>query len=281
MADWVERVTDWELNVTDEIGSGYQGDGQRVFVEKDGGPDSLPDLGDSMYDPAGTITYPGIAMVSKKYSRTHSACGYGRTVTCSYGSTQAKKYALQKKEEYGVWSGGLKVLTLDASVDWAWFTDDAKVGNAINFAADVADMSGRVAETIQWIMPTGSFTKRIEKTPGVAYTNWISLFIGLVGKVNNAAFESFPIGCVLLNSFDAQRTKNEDGDDIWQIDVQYLWRVVPGKTSDGWQWFPSNVNVIQKLWGRPVLVERSPGAGTVVDGKQLIYLYGAIQGASA
>lgn len=278
MADWVEQVQEWGLNITNEIGAGFEGDGQRVFVEKEDGPDSIPDLGDSMYDPASTISYPGIAMVSKHYARTHSACGYGRTVTCSYGSTQAKKQVSEKKEEYGVWSGGLKVITLDASVDWAWFTDDAKVGNAINFAVDIADMSGRVAETVQWVMPTGSFTKRVEKSPA-AYAAWVTTFIGLVGKINNAAFETFPIGCVLLNSFDAQRTINEEGQDVWQIDVQYLWRVVPGKAFDGWQWFPSNVNVIQKLWGRPVLVDRSPGAGTVVDGKQLIYLYGAIEGA--
>ena len=215
MADWQESVHGWKVTIQRQVGLSYEGSGERVFIEKEGGPDSIPAIGSSFYDPADDTTYPGILLTSIEYTRTHSACGYGRTANCSYSSSAAEKQADDNKETYGVFSGGLKTATIDGDADWAWYTDNAIIGSAINMG-DFDKMVGRCAENLDFIMPTGVFTKRIEKSPGANFTTWVTTFNGLTGKVNltqNASLYNFPIGCVLLNFFDASRPLKEDFDD--------------------------------------------------------------------
>lgn len=279
-AKWVEQAQEWSLTVEEIDGSSYKGSGTRQFAEinvagKDAhmakDAEELPDIGDNMYDPVDDVTYTGIKLTSISYKRNHSACGNGLIATCSYSSEDAKKEQDDKKEEYGVWDGGLKAITIDASADWAWWTDDTVDGTAANLA-DTTKMQGRVSETLSWLIPSGSFTKRIYKLPGDPFDAWKDSFIAAVGKINNEEFEGFPIGHILLNSFSASRTLNDEGIDTWEIDIQFLWRVIPNKTFDAWQWIPVNKYVNDQSWSRPLMVLRSDGAG-IQNGEHFLYYY--------
>lgn len=286
---WYELVKEWDLTIegTQSVGTGtsavpyYKGNGIRVFAEV--GTDaihlngtaysSLPAIDDAMIDPASSSTYQGIKAVSINYKRTHSACGAGRTVVVSYSSKETQ-IDVADNEADGIYDGALDVISIDANSGWAWYSGTATGSAVLSGAVD-----GRVEQPIQFVVPTGTFSKRIDIKSDNDFISWRTAFCTVVGRVNDSTGEGFGIGDVLLNSFSAKKGLNEFGNDEWQIEVNYMWRIQPcsiagtdGQSHDGWQYVPmvddSTAQTVLTTWQRPVAVERDSQGGIASNLRQ-------------
>lgn len=281
---WYEKIQEWNLSITDEVAvgssTGWRGDGQRVFIELGTGAAlnqptvSLPEIDDDMVDPAqGTsgFTYTGIKAVKINFTRDELGCN-GRTATVEYTSKQVQPI---DDDAFLQFDGGLRAVSISAASDWAWYSDNTVVGTGTALQ-DLAKMYGRVDQDLTFYVSAGSFTKR--KTIDLdAMDDWLEDFVKVAGCVNSTSFEGFNVGQVLLETFDASNVNDAAGNAKAQIDIKFLYQIIRDATMgtaghDDWQFLPLSKYVNNKQWSRPVLVERSDGAG-IQSATQFIYPY--------
>jgi hypothetical protein len=277
---WYEKVQEWELilekNSTAGTSRGVKGQGVRVFAEVGTGAalnqplvSSLPELGDVFIDPADTAgDYSNIKLTKIQYNRTHAACGAGKTATCTYTSKD------NDDDTFGSFTGGLRVETIEAASDWAWFTDNNSTGDT--GLSDVSKMYGRVDQDLPFYIANGTFSKRVIKSDN-EFEGWREELIKIVGCINSTAYEGFNVGQVLLQTFSATKRFNEFAMAEWAVDIEFAWQVIRDVTMgsnghDDWQFLPVSKYVNGREWARPVLVTRSEGMG-IVQADQFIYPY--------
>lgn len=269
---WSELITSISINYKIDALGTYIGDGTRVFVENPNGTvTDLPAIGSSFEDIATSTTYNGINLQTITINHTHKRNGNGRTATLNYSSNEIQKQDIDK-DEYGSYTGTIKVINKESkshNATWAWYKGG--LGNAAGFGADVANSFGVSGQSLVWQIPNGTFKKRYYADTDNEFNTFKSEFVNVAGKINTTAFEGFDIGNVLLQSFDASK-EFVNGNEKWVIYCNYSWQIIPGITQDCYQYIPSTEFINGEKFNRPVLVERSDGAG-IVTNKSLLYGY--------
>lgn len=94
-----------------------------------------------------------------------------------------------------------------------------------------------LTEAVHSIIPVVSITVPKIMNGGSTVNTWFNTFLGLVGKVNSAAFtiavlSQFPKGSVLLSGLSGGTKFNEAGTEKWAFNVHFAARIIPGVTAD-------------------------------------------------
>lgn len=91
----------------------------------------------------------------------------------------------------------------------------------------------QLTEAVHSIIPVISVTVPVKKQGGTTVNTWMGTFVGLVGKINSAAFtqdvlSAFPVGSVLLTGLSGGTKVNEFGSQTWAFNVNFAVRIIPG-----------------------------------------------------
>jgi len=130
------------------------------------------------------------------------------------------------------YSGSLGTVSFEAKPG-SWRSNDpsvAAVGSQVNSPMpQSSEIDGRIV--------SGYASGTIEKSKLVVGDSGMEAFVNTFkavgGKINSTAFLGFPIGCVLLSSFDAKKIK-ENGVTKYHVSAIYSWRLVNGDTPSSW-----------------------------------------------
>jgi len=273
---WKELSLEWELELNGFNTLGDQiGTGTRVFEESAGSfgcTTTLPEVGDSMYDPYSTTTYSNIVCTSINYKRRGTGAD-GLTATASYASPELGGSPSQTDEDKssGSFSADLVTLNVQGGTTWFWYTDNTKDGATTVFPFDIVnDNGGPCAENLPIAITQIQRTKRVQFEDDAALDAWMPNVALYGGKLNNADFLGFKKGQVLVGGI----TGSKNGG-IWDVDIVFIVRLIGnGITQDDWNYMPSDAEGAT-LFHRPVktIAEISPGAGLVTANAQS-YMYG-------
>lgn len=272
---WTQVITSSSIDYKPDGLGNYIGSGTQVYIENpNGSVTDLPLIGTDFLDIGTSITYPGIKLQSITITHNHKADGNGRMATCNYSSTEVQKPSTES-DVFGSYTGNLKTVSQDSKTNgnnnWAFYRGNL-LGNDAGWSADVANSSGIAGNSLQWLIPQGSFKKRYIATTDEDFNSFKSDFVNVAGKINTTAFDGFDVGNVLLTSFDAEK-QFQEGSEKWFIYCNYNWQIIPEVGGqDCFQYIPSAVYDVE-IFLRPVKVERSPGTGTVVTNRSLLYKY--------
>lgn len=269
---WTQVITSSSIDYKPDGLGNYIGSGTQVFIENpNGSVTDLPLIGSDFLDIGTSTTYPGIKLQTITITHNHKADGNGRMATCNYSSTEVQKPSTES-DVFGSYTGTIKIINKESksyNATWAWYKGG--LGNDAGFSSDTANSFGISGQSLYWQIPNGTFKKRYYAQDDDEFNTFKSEFVNVAGKINTTSFEGFDIGNVLLQSFDADYVF-KDGVEKWIIYCNYSWQIIPGITQDCYQYIPSTEFVNGEKFNRPVLVERSDGAG-IVTNKSLLYGY--------
>jgi hypothetical protein len=269
---WSQIITSSSIDYKPSATGGYIGDGVQVYVENPEGTISdLPSIGTSFIDIGTGVAYSGINLQSITITHTHKSNGTGRTATCNFSSSE--KQDIKENDTFGSYTGNVKKVSQESKTagnsNWAWY-NGALLGNDPNFDQDFANSSGIAGNTLQWLIPQGSFRRRYIIESDDEFNDFKTEFVDVAGKINSTPFEGFDVGNVLLVSFDADK-KFINGAEKWDVYCNYNWQIIPDITQDCFQYIPNAIFDLE-LFKRPVRVERSGGAG-IIRNVNLLYKY--------
>lgn len=281
---WKEQVEGWTLDIQGETVDGYKiGSGERTFIETADSTCSstLPEIGDTMYDPASATEYVNIFCTNINLKRTHSSGDYGLTATISYTSPElASPSGAQRETDNaaGTFSADLVALNVQGGTTWFWYTNNATDGATQVFPISpipAADLGGPCAENLPLTVMQIQRTKRIQFDDDAALEAWMPKVQTYGGKVNSAAMLGFAKGQVLLGGISGSMNNGK-----WDIDIVFICRKVTDAaiTQDDWNYMPSAAEGAV-TYHRPMKAnpEISPGAGFLqADGQGWMYGYADI-----
>ena len=237
--------------------------GTRVFIDKDGGSASLPELGDPF-----SVSYLACKCATITVTEYHfesEVCKY--KYVCTY-STQANSTGggsdpvpATDVDQY-VYSGGSEMVSIEDPEDWYWLSQGGATG---------ARYSGRMFKnTVR-----GSVSKTVTKTKA-GFDSYIKTQIyAKIGTINNSNFLNFSIGTVLFSNFDARLVLDSEGLEEWEITLNFAYRILKvGSTANhinSWNYYlnPSKESPGDDDW--QLVVNHTVPGSTLDTDTDLVY----------
>jgi hypothetical protein len=196
---------------------------EQSFVEKTGGADSLPAIGDafSVTTPA-ALSFANSVCKSRDFSYfwyDHAAAAHKQKIICRFSTRSgaslipdsgARRYSL-----------GGEVLTIpnnptSPGEGWIWALGGEKVKQPI-YQSNIM----------------GSFTAQKELASDSAKATWMATVEGLAGKINTSAMEGHRVGSVLFSGVSGGTQQDETGGTIWLFECEFTFRIINGLDVDG------------------------------------------------
>jgi hypothetical protein len=219
MADYKELREGWEYTSSVQGGSGT-----RVFIDETGGTASLPAIGDSF-----SGVYINVICTSIKETLYHvEGAADKKKYVCTYSARNNTATFHRKErtdEDNFVNSGGSEMVSIDNPKSWYWVplpwvnsaTEGLKKGKMYKNT-----IRGALSKTLIF-SPTGSHS----------YQNFMSEQVfPKLGKINQNALAAadwslaFKKGNVLFINYDSSLVTDEDGDDKWEVTLNFAYRIL-------------------------------------------------------
>jgi hypothetical protein len=233
---------EWEQTV-----SGISG--TRAFVEKTGGADSLPEIGDG-HDFDQSFSNVTCKSLKAKISYWDSGAGGADKlkIIASYATPDPDdpdEQSDDELEEQRRYTSGAEIISIPSGKDrWKWATDGA-----------VADIP------ISIVVGLNTFSiSRVFDSDG-AKNAWLSKSEKAQGTINAVTFEGHRKGSVMYMGTDGGTEYDNDGEKRWVFTLQFAYRNIndPDKelTQDDWLyvWRPDDEGEDGGKWDKPITKE--------------------------
>jgi len=198
--------------------------GTRVFIDQTGGTDSLPSLGDAF-----SVSYPNVKCTSVQEVLYHvEGTTDKKKYVCQYSTTNTTITVHRKDrtdEDNFVNSGGAELVSIENPKEWYWMPEpwvDATTEGLYKGRMFKNTIRGALSKTII-----------LDKEGDHSYANFMSeQVLPKVGKINSVALTSanwslaFNKGTVLFTNWDSALVTNEDGDDKWEVTLNFAYRIL-------------------------------------------------------